>query len=281
MWIWVHPAIVNILLKNILTVLDICPVSVDVNGNKQNLDNTSQETQNTAKIETRKGLGVGSLKSENATGEDDILNKGGGSGTEGGSFARSSETKMKRTTEPDKCNSIGTVFSSSEFGVKLLNGELCRFQLTGPLSQVILAKTLQVAHVSTASFSEIQNGDISDEKSNEVKLKTQEDKNNGPLTHTSVKAESSQRKKWWQTYHREEIALHLHEQQKAVWQYATGLISPAELPPHCILGLTVTDPRLQLPAKKRKTYPHIEGKTSIFEVIEIFGRLLRQLHLNY
>ena len=268
MWIWVHPAIVNVLLKNILTVLDISPVCVDVNGNKQNLDNTSQETQNTTKNGTRNGLGVGSLKSENATdgasGKDGILNKeGSGSGTEEGSCAKSTETKMKCTTELDKCDSIGTVFTSSEFGVKLLNGELCRFQLTGPLSQVVLAKTLQVAHVSTASFSEIQNCDISDEKSNEVKLKTQEDKNNGPLTHASVKAESSQRKKWWQTYHREEIALHLHEQQKATWQHATGLVSPAELPPHCILGLTVTDPRLQLPAKKRKTYPHIEGKTSI------------------
>ena len=241
---------------------------MDVNGNKQNLGNTSQETQSTAKNETRKGIGVGSCKSENATdgvsGKDDILNKeGGGSGTEGGSCARSSETKMKRTAEPDKCNSIGTVFSSSEFGVKLLNGELCRFQLTGPLSQVVLAKTLQVANVSTASLSEIQNGDISNEKSNEVTLKTQGDKNNRLLTNAGGKAESSQGKKWWQTYHREEIALHLHEQQKATWQHATGLVSPAELPPHCILGLTVTDPRLQLPAKKRKTYPHIEGKTSI------------------
>ena len=268
MWIWVHPAIVNVLLKNILTVLDISPVSVDVNANKQNLENTTQETQSTAKNETRKGLGVGNLKSENATdgasGKDDILNKeGSSSSTEGQNCLRSSETKMKYTTELDKCDNLGTVFTSSEFGVKLLSSELCRFHLTGPLSQVVLAKTLQVANVSTDSLSEIQNGEIGNEKSNEVKLKTQKDKNNGPLTHASVKAESSQGKKWWQTYHREEIALHLHEQQKATWQHATGLVSPAELPPHCILGLTVTDPRLQLPAKKRKTYPHIEGKTSI------------------
>ena len=225
---------------------------------------------------------------EAASTKTDILKEtGSNSGTEGKSCARSNETKLKSTTERDKCDNIGTVFASSEFGVKLLSGELCRFQLMGPLSQIVLARTLEAASVSAASVSEVHNGDISDEKrtshSDENKsdkqeeemkviceVKTENDKNKGPLAFPGIKAEPQQEgKKWWQTYHREDIALHLHEQQKVTWQHATGLLSPAELPPHCVLGLTVTDPRLQLPAKRGKTYPNIEGKTStLFESLK-------------
>ena len=268
-------------------MLDISPVSVDVNANKQNFDNTTQETQSTG---ISRDLGVGTVISENSTssssGKTDVLKEvGNNSGTEGTSCAKSRETQLNSTTERDKCDDIGTVFTSSEFDVKLLSRELCRFQLTGPLSQVVLARTLEAANVSAASVCEVHNGDISDEKSNEKRtsrfeenknvkqeeetkvicaVKTENDKNNGLLAFASIKEEPLQEgKKWWQTYHREDIGRHRHEQQKVMWQHATGLLSPAELPPHCVLGLTVTDPRLQLPAKRGKTYPNIEGKTSM------------------
>ena len=191
---------------------------------------------------------------------------------------------------------MGTVFTSRNFTVKLQNRELCRFQLTGPLSQAVLARTLEIANISVpSSVKEIIGGNVIEQvnandkikldqspdcsisvgKQNTIhidrsignKLKLLTDSGNHlepPLDDKIVSKPLPEGLKWWQKHYREGTASEIHEKQSRMWRHLTGILSPAQLPPHCSLGLTVTDPRLQLPAKRGKTYLDIEGmKTSV------------------
>ena len=279
LWMWVHPAVVNLLLKNILAVLDITPTSVDVNANKQNLRTKDQDDHGNAKnleINIAENFDTYTCDKTKGAVEDSVDN-----------LAKT--TKTKRTSDKDegakmnssedmKCRkhlgNVGTVFTNSNFSVKLFNNELCRFQLTGPLSQIVLTRTLEVANVGTSaqindftakgklnqsqdSIVDMQTDLITNGSATEKYSMLKGNENILEVPHDSKDIVKGT--KWWQTYYRDENASKIHEQQNSVWGHLAGVLSPAELPPHCVLGLTVTDPRLQLPTKKGKTYPDIEG----------------------
>lgn len=50
----------------------------------------------------------------------------------------------------------------------------------------------------------------------------------------------------------------LHQQQRDVFTQLRGVCSTAELPAGCVLGLTVSDPRLTLPQRRGKTVPDLQ-----------------------
>ena len=268
---------VNLLLRNILAVLDITPVSVDVNTNKQTLDDIdlkNNENVTGTKIKAHnvdisscdkaKFANGGSVDGHTKKAKTSInLENDGKSKT-------SSRDEVKDIKHFDNGRIIGTTFTNSEFSVKLLHNELCRFQLMGPLCQVVLTQILEAAKVNV----NCPNLNSSEQEiliDNEKLSNSQEGTTtaNGSLTeNTSVfiddknvlelSSDSNTKPKvlkWWQKYYSEENASKIHWQQSNMWHHMTGVLSPAELTPHCILGLTVTDPRLQLPAKKGKTYP--------------------------
>nr|XP_061789906.1 ribonucleases P/MRP protein subunit POP1-like [Nerophis lumbriciformis] len=63
---------------------------------------------------------------------------------------------------------------------------------------------------------------------------------------------------WWPDHCKEESKMKLHQQQSDVFHILKGIYSSAELPPGTVLGLTVDDPRLNIPKKRVKALPCVE-----------------------
>lgn len=104
------------------------------------------------------------------------------------------------------------LFRNGSVEFRSLKDTLCRFRLTGPLAQSILAEALKPSQLPATK---------SDEDS-----------------------------KWWQMYYMKKSCRKVLKEQHNVWACACEAASPAELPPHMVLGLTVRDPRLFIPQKK-------------------------------
>ncbi|XP_077384119.1 ribonucleases P/MRP protein subunit POP1 [Festucalex cinctus] len=63
---------------------------------------------------------------------------------------------------------------------------------------------------------------------------------------------------WWTDHCKEESKMKLHQQQTDVFRTLKGIYSTTELPPGTVLGLTVDDPRLTIPAKTVKVLPCVK-----------------------
>ncbi|KAM4706292.1 ribonucleases P/MRP protein subunit POP1 [Rhinophrynus dorsalis] len=103
-----------------------------------------------------------------------------------------------------------------------LTMEIVRYRLIGPLSHCVLSEALRAA----------------------------------PL-HKELEGADSGPHDWWADYCRNPDNVLLHNQQESVFQLLQGIGSPAEIPAGTILGLTVGDPRLNLPQKKTKAVPNL------------------------
>uniref|UniRef100_A0A3P9LKX5 POP1 homolog, ribonuclease P/MRP subunit n=1 Tax=Oryzias latipes TaxID=8090 RepID=A0A3P9LKX5_ORYLA len=68
---------------------------------------------------------------------------------------------------------------------------------------------------------------------------------------------------WWPQHCRDEKKMNLHQQQAEVFKTLKGIYSSGEVPPGTVLGLTVDDPRLTLPAKKVKAMPNEEKRRQL------------------
>ncbi|XP_040443152.1 ribonucleases P/MRP protein subunit POP1 isoform X1 [Falco naumanni] len=101
--------------------------------------------------------------------------------------------------------------------------EILRYRLIGPLSHSVLTETLKAASLQT---------EMAD---SETGL------NN-----------------WWVENCKDSEKVSLHQCQSAIFELLEGISSPSEMPPGTILGLTVGDPRVNLPKKKTKAVPDFE-----------------------
>ncbi|XP_032104196.1 ribonucleases P/MRP protein subunit POP1 [Sapajus apella] len=104
-----------------------------------------------------------------------------------------------------------------------LTMEMNRFRLIGPLSHSILTEAIKAASVHTVG----------------------EDTEATPH-------------RWWIETCKNPDSVSLHYRQEAVFELLGGITSPAEIPAGTILGLTVGDPRINLPPKKSKALPNPE-----------------------
>ncbi|XP_078209608.1 ribonucleases P/MRP protein subunit POP1 isoform X3 [Callithrix jacchus] len=104
-----------------------------------------------------------------------------------------------------------------------LTMEINRFRLIGPLSHSILIEAIKAASVHTVG----------------------EDTEETPHH-------------WWIETCKDPDSVSLHYRQEAVFELLGGITSPAEVPTGTILGLTVGDPRINLPPKKSKALPNPE-----------------------
>ncbi|KFP32232.1 Ribonucleases P/MRP protein subunit POP1, partial [Colius striatus] len=101
--------------------------------------------------------------------------------------------------------------------------EILRYRLIGPLSHSVLTETLKAASLQT---------EMAD---SETELN-----------------------KWWVEYCKDSEKISLHQRQSAIFELLEGLSSPSQMPPGTILGLTVGDPRVNLPKQKTKAMPDFE-----------------------
>ncbi|XP_054023380.1 ribonucleases P/MRP protein subunit POP1 [Dryobates pubescens] len=98
--------------------------------------------------------------------------------------------------------------------------EILRYRLIGPLAHCVLTDTLKAAALQT------EMADSETELNN-----------------------------WWVETCKDSGRVSLHQRQSAVFELLEGLSSPSQVPPGTILGLTVGDPRVNLPKKKTKAIP--------------------------
>ncbi|XP_062424310.1 ribonucleases P/MRP protein subunit POP1 [Rhea pennata] len=101
--------------------------------------------------------------------------------------------------------------------------EILRYRLIGPLSHSVLTETLKAASLQT------EMADSETELNN-----------------------------WWVENCKDSEKVSLHQRQTAVFELLEGISSPSEMPAGTILGLTVGDPRVNLPKKKTKAMPNPE-----------------------
>ncbi|XP_026351451.2 ribonucleases P/MRP protein subunit POP1 [Ursus arctos] len=104
-----------------------------------------------------------------------------------------------------------------------LTMEVNRLRLIGPLSHSVLTEALKAASVHTEG----------------------EDTEKTPHH-------------WWTETCKNPDSVSLHHRQEAIFELLGGITSPAEIPAGSILGLTVGDPRINLPQKRSKVLPNPE-----------------------
>ncbi|XP_053916055.1 ribonucleases P/MRP protein subunit POP1 [Cuculus canorus] len=120
----------------------------------------------------------------------------------------------------DPCQSYSWVSQATGIVISDRTMEILRYRLIGPLSHSVLTETLKAASLQTE------------------KADSETELNN-----------------WWVENCKDSAKVSLHERQSAIFELLQGISSPSEMPPGTILGLTVGDPRVNLPKKKTKTMP--------------------------
>ncbi|KAJ8013410.1 hypothetical protein DPEC_G00052980 [Dallia pectoralis] len=112
---------------------------------------------------------------------------------------------------------------SSTTGIVIsdLTMEMVRYRLIGPLSHSVLTEALV------------------------------------PATHSAFPSDEGASSFWWPEHCRNHSNTSLQQQQAGVFNLLKGVYSTAEVPGGSVLGLTVDDPRLTLPDKRRKAEPNV------------------------
>ena len=124
----------------------------------------------------------------------------------------------------------------SELKVTSLRHDLLRLRLTGPQSHVLLTSTLKLSADLKHKHSENKSS---------MHVFTSHKASTSAINDEGVNNSSS---KWWQKAlddPSDSLA------QSALWDKLKKASSPAVLPLRCVIGLTVLDPRLYLPGKKK------------------------------
>lgn len=124
----------------------------------------------------------------------------------------------------------------SELKVTSLRHDLLRLRLTGPQSHVLLTSTLKLSTDLKHKHSENKSS---------MHVFTSHKASTSAVNDEGVNNSSS---KWWQKA-LDDPSNSLA--QSALWDKLKKASSPAVLPLRCVIGLTVLDPRLYLPGKKK------------------------------
>lgn len=150
--------------------------------------------------------------------------------------------------------------------VTFLKDKLNRFRLTGPLSNAVLVDSLSVPFVSEKCSklpSEAQM-DIEVLRSDDEEEEKDSKISNGDCVNTNPSTSSQCRSQWWESYYvSSEKNYEVLEEQRNFMLSVKDLSSPAQLPSHQVVGLTILDPRYQLPSKRIKSVPKVSDAVAI------------------
>ncbi|XP_054982812.1 ribonucleases P/MRP protein subunit POP1 [Sorex araneus] len=138
----------------------------------------------------------------------------------GGEGARAAKKVCGDATQPHQPRAWFSL--ATGITVSDLTMEFNRFRLIGPLSHCILTEALRAAPVHTGAEEETPHG-------------------------------------WWANACRSPAHVDLHRRQEATFRLLAGVSSPAELPSGTVLGLTVGDPRVNLPQTRARVLPSPEN----------------------
>ena len=206
-WLWVHPSCYKDFLGELKAVFNF------------------KETK-------RKG---GKEPEECATPETDAATTRGKDADQT-QFANKEDKPDKKTVDDVRPSGLNNMCcSNGKITMRCLKDQLCRFNLSGPLSHSILLDLLKVADVNNPTRKETMMDIDAAEPASEVK------------------------DKWWQTYFSDSAATS-HHQQCSLWGELRGLQSAGELTDRVVLGLTVRDPRVFLPQKKMRVVDDPSGE---------------------
>ncbi|XP_077928315.1 ribonucleases P/MRP protein subunit POP1 isoform X4 [Halichoerus grypus] len=125
----------------------------------------------------------------------------------------------------DPCQPSSWISPATGIIISDLTMEMNRLRLIGPLSHSILTEALKAASVQT--------------------VREGEDTEKAPHH-------------WWTETCKNPDSVSLHHRQEAIFELLGGITSPAEIPAGTVLGLTVGDPRINLPQKRSKVLPNPE-----------------------
>ena len=142
-------------------------------------------------------------------------------------------------------------FSSGSVTVTSWKDQLCRFHLTGPLSNQILLESLVISDVE-------QGKEVISEPMHTQTDMLSEMQDNTPCTETAT---------WWKKWFSNSKLINIHKEQKDFWHMLKAAQSPAEILPHAVIGLTVRDPRNVLPPKKSMVNHEGNGRCFLFDLI--------------
>ena len=215
--------------------------------------NTQTDEEQKAKLSGHSSRATGNTRTNEKKGAE--LSGHSDSGTQPSYSSKSSKIAVKRkmrkslqkgskTKTGEVCEELKPAFcdkfkseeevSNGEVAIKSLAGSLLRYKLTGPESNAVLFDALQQANIVPVSSS----GDAV---------------------------------KWWHKYYDTTLSLG-HELQREFWESVSMCQSPAELSPHCVLGLTVADPRLTRPVKRTKITSSETGKTIFSQISTLHSK---------
>lgn len=245
LWIWAHPAFYQELLDELILLFHFTAVKneADTDLNKvachdsstENASNSDpkilEETMSLA-VKKKFELTIVSEKRKKLDVEKTKLE------TRNVPFVRT----------PKYCSDGGSV------EMVLLKDTLNRFCLTGPLSQAVLLESLHMANILKDDPGENKPDSKEEEESVTDTISLQSN---------DVSSDDCTRGKnvdWWtQFYGMSQRHKESWHYQAMLWQSLKGAASPAQLPPHLVLALTILDPRLQLPSKRTKAVPDDKG----------------------
>ena len=247
LWIWAHPAFYQELLDELILLFHFTAVKNEADTDLNKVACHDSYTENASNSDPKILEEAMSLPVEKKC-----------------KLTKVSEKKKKLDVEKTKLETrnvpfIRTPKYCSDCGsveMVLLKDTLNRFRLTGPLSQAVLLESLHMASILK-----------DDPGKNKRDSKEEEEEESVTdticLQSNDVSSDDCTRGKnvdWWTQFygmsqHHKE-SLHY---QATLWQSLKGAASPAQLPPHLVLALTILDPRLQLPSKRTKAVPDNKG----------------------
>ncbi|XP_053571212.1 ribonucleases P/MRP protein subunit POP1 [Bombina bombina] len=204
LWIWVHPALKQDILKELRYVC-LCDEIPDTEVCQPNPD-LEPALQPVERKESLKA-GRRKRKRQDKEGEQAVpVKRIIGDGTRG-------------SVEPYIWTS-----KDSSIIIRDLTMEMVRYRLIGPLSHCVLTEALRSAPI----HKEIEGTDA------------------GPHG-------------WWADYCRDSENLNIHNRQTSMFQLLQAIESPSQIPSGTVLGLTLGDPRLNLPKKRTKAMPDLKN----------------------
>jgi ribonuclease P/MRP protein subunit POP1 len=243
LWIWAHPAFYQELLDELISLFRFTAVKNETHADLNKVACRDSSTENASHSDRKISQETVSLPAKKKR-----------------KLTAASEKKQKMDVEKTKLETRNVPFVQtpkycSEDGsieMVLLKDTLNRFRLTGPLSQAVLLESLHVANILKSDPEKHKPEEDEQSVTDKICLQSNDVSSNDSTTGKNVD--------WWtQFYGVSQRRKESWHHQATVWQSLKGAASPAQLPPHLVLALTILDPRLQLPSKRTKAVPDDKG----------------------